>query len=62
MSAAAGEVGAGAGASEAGAGIDEMREKLAALLRSSVCAPAQHNTEKLHNGAITPVLVFPDEG
>lgn len=41
---------------------DAMREKLAALLRNSVCAPAQtHNTEKLQNGTIAPVLVFGDD-
>lgn len=41
---------------------DAMREKLAALLRSAVCAPAQpHNSDKLQNGAIEPVLVYSDD-
>lgn len=41
---------------------DAMRDKLASLLRSSVRAQAHENADKLHNGAIAPVLVFPDEG
>lgn len=42
---------------------DAMREKLAALLRNSVHAPAHaHNTDKLQNDAFSPVLVFTDEG
>lgn len=41
---------------------DAMREKLAALLRSAVCAPAQpHSTDKLQNGAVEPVLLFRDD-
>ncbi|KAF9795219.1 hypothetical protein SFRURICE_004591 [Spodoptera frugiperda] len=41
---------------------DAMRDKLSALLRSSVHAPAHHNNEKLHNDTFGPVLVFTDEG
>lgn len=42
---------------------DAMRDKLAALLRSSARAQAHtDNTDKLHNGAIAPVLLFSNEG
>lgn len=42
---------------------DAMREKIAAILRSSVQSPTQtHDTNKLQNGSFAPVLVFSDEG
>lgn len=43
-------------------GSHAMRDKLAALLRSAVRAPAPEGSDKLRAAGIGPVLVFPDEG